>query len=868
MYLQGGGDGGFDGFPGGGFGSPGGGYPPALVGGIGIGGGAYPGGGGGGSLFSGGPFGVGGAGFGGGGPCFGAGGFPGGSLGGFPGSRGAPQGSPYPGGPGGIGAAGGMVGYNMGQLSGMGPMHGGSHAAMFGGGGLDPQGSAGPSSQAGAGGYFNPAAQRAPASFGQFGGQGSDYSYGGFKGQDTSYMFEDSRGGSMPFMGGGGGGGKGSQPASRSSGREGSMPGGCYGGGGGFAGADFVGCGRKGGKGSSDRKGGGGAKCGGGKMGSMEGMGGKGKGFPSLDGMPPMPACGKGGFDAFSKGGGGGGKGGPSFGKGGGGGGGGSMMSQTHSNLFVANLSEDIAEQTICDQFKAYGMVVACRIFTRNGRTCALVKMNSIQEAERAAAGFTTTPSGDSRSNWLVKFADADVGSAGKGNRDAFLSGGKCGGGKMGGGAFFGKGGDGLAGLAFSYGMEKGGPVRRPPREQKDAQPSENLYVKGLPPRVNESQLQSTFSKVGNVVELKILRYGDSLECAALVRMGSLEEAAAAVEQLSGTTPEGSVPPLSICFHGKNPTAMGDNLYVKGLPLSTTTEQLQALFGRAGTVRRCRVLQSAGTYATLDSAALVQMASGPEAQEAIDLLNGHVPDMAGPLMVIRYAEPKAAVEIKTVPSDNLYVKGLPLGTPDFLLRAVFVQFGTVVRLKVLEPRGNEANDCAALVQMAGVEEAKMAVQELHGRVLAAPPPPMRVRYAGKDQEPSANLYIAALPTTIMEQQIRQTFSQYGNVVRARLLCDHHKPETHALVQMGSKEEAAMCVERLHNQPPMSMGPTLIVRFATDRPKKKDGSPEHDDEKKSERSDAVPPQALRIEAVSAAAPDAPELEPEDLNAVSA
>lgn len=227
--------------------------------------------------------------------------------------------------------------------------------------------------------------------------------------------------------------------------------------------------------------------------------------------------------------------------------------------------------------------------------------------------------------------------------------------------------------------------------------------------------------------------------------------------------------------------------------------------------------------ATLDSAALVQMSSVEEAALAIQMLDGRVPEGVGPQMVIRYAEPKLVGSAPTgsstsgqTPSDNLYVKGLPLGTPDFLLRAVFAQFGSVVRLKVLEPRGGEALDCAALVQMANVEESKAAVKALHGRVLAAPLPPMRVRFAGKDQQPGSNLYVAGLPTTIHEQQLRATFAQSGTVVRLRLLVQNGRPETHALVQMASFEEAEAAIRMLHGTPPESLGPTLVVRYATNR----------------------------------------------------
>merc|ERR1719460_751274 len=157
----------------------------------------------------------------------------------------------------------------------------------------------------------------------------------------------------------------------------------------------------------------------------------------------------------------------------------------------------------------------------------------------------------------------------------------------------------------------------------------------------------------------------------------------------------------------------------------------------------------------------------------------------------------------------------------FLLRAVFAQFGTVVRLKVLEPRGGDVLDCAALVQMSSVEVSKAAVAALHGRVLAAPLPPMRVRFAGKDQQPGSNLYVAGLPITIHEQQLRATFAQCGTVVRLRLLVQNGRPETHALVQMASVEEAEAAIRSLHGSPPESLGPTLVVRYATNRSRDRD-----------------------------------------------
>jgi len=211
------------------------------------------------------------------------------------------------------------------------------------------------------------------------------------------------------------------------------------------------------------------------------------------------------------------------------------------------------------------------------------------------------------------------------------------------------------------------------------------------------------------------------------------------------------------------------------------------------------------------------MTTVEEAGRVIAHLNGVAPPELKAQMTIRFAEVKAEVSrSEQMPTDNLYVKGLPVGCPEFLLRAVFSQYGNVVRLKVLDPRGSEATDCAALVQLADVSEAKAAVEALHGRVLAAPMPPMRVRFAGKDPQPGSNLYVAGLPMTVHEQQLRQTFGQCGHVVRLRLLVQPGRPETHALVQMSDIEEACRAIDLLNGSPPESLGPTLIVRYANNR----------------------------------------------------
>mmetsp|Transcript_34433 Transcript_34433/g.79981 ORF Transcript_34433/g.79981 Transcript_34433/m.79981 type:complete len:216 (+) Transcript_34433:760-1407(+) len=211
------------------------------------------------------------------------------------------------------------------------------------------------------------------------------------------------------------------------------------------------------------------------------------------------------------------------------------------------------------------------------------------------------------------------------------------------------------------------------------------------------------------------------------------------------------------------------------------------------------------------------METTAEAQNAIGGLNGHASSSLGMPMTVCFAEVKPNAERpEPKPNNNLYVKGWPVGFPDFLLQSEFQQFGNVVRLRLLDNPDPEQPTCAALVQMSRVEEAVVAMRALHGRTITPRLPPMHVRYAGKEQSATDNLYITSLPRTITETEIRKTFQKYGDIVRLRLLVQQGTPETHALVQLASPQLAAAAIKGLDGTAPVFEGPRLNVTYAARR----------------------------------------------------
>ena len=84
---------------------------------------------------------------------------------------------------------------------------------------------------------------------------------------------------------------------------------------------------------------------------------------------------------------------------------------------------------------------------------------------------------------------------------------------------------------------------------------SDNIYVKGLPPHWTEHELRAYFKMFGAIIEFRLFHASGTTTAGALIRFGSMEQAAGAVLTANGRVPAGGVVPLVIRFadsHGKS----------------------------------------------------------------------------------------------------------------------------------------------------------------------------------------------------------------------------------------------------------------------------------------------------------------------------
>ncbi len=81
---------------------------------------------------------------------------------------------------------------------------------------------------------------------------------------------------------------------------------------------------------------------------------------------------------------------------------------------------------------------------------------------------------------------------------------------------------------------------------------------------------------------------------------------------------------------------MGNKIYVGNLPFSATSEQLNEMFSKFGTVDSAKIVMDRDTGRS-KGFGFVEMSSGDEAAAAIEKLNGS--DMGGRSLVVNEARP-------------------------------------------------------------------------------------------------------------------------------------------------------------------------------------------------------------------------------------
>lgn len=171
---------------------------------------------------------------------------------------------------------------------------------------------------------------------------------------------------------------------------------------------------------------------------------------------------------------------------------------------------------------------------------------------------------------------------------------------------------------------------------------STNIYISKLPVSVDETMLSRLFSEYGQIECCRVQRssQNSSGRTFGFVKFRTCHEAQRAIDGMNGARVNDS--PIDVKFADQDPAdkvtggTPSDNLYVRNLPNTWTQEEIIALFRQFGSVVSCRLLHVG--EGIRGAGALVRMNSIQESRQAMEGLNGRIPQGGSEMLIVRYAD--------------------------------------------------------------------------------------------------------------------------------------------------------------------------------------------------------------------------------------
>ena len=378
--------------------------------------------------------------------------------------------------------------------------------------------------------------------------------------------------------------------------------------------------------------------------------------------------------------------------------------------------------------------------------------------------------------------------------------------------------------------------------------PKENqfasLYVGDLSPEVTEAVLYEVFNAVGPVASIRVCR--DSVTRRSLgyayVNFHQAADADRAIEALNYSDIKGH--PCRIMWCHRDPAARRNpaaNIYIKNLDKSIDNRTLYDTFSVFGNILSCKL--STDAEGKSRGFAFVHFESEEAATAAIEKCNGM--QLGDKTIFVGPFAKQTERPATEKPFTNVYVKHLPEEWDDERVRAEFAAFGDVTSVLVkTDSKGRRF----AFVNFKDFDEAKAAVQELHGKDLRSDEQKAAelteeeratleeekdegvytyqlyvVRAQSKEERAqelktkftptatpavptpavsaapqNANLYIKNLSETVDDEELQRMFEPFGAITSAKIMRDEKGvSRCFGFVCFASADEATRAVTEMH-----------------------------------------------------------------------
>jgi len=174
------------------------------------------------------------------------------------------------------------------------------------------------------------------------------------------------------------------------------------------------------------------------------------------------------------------------------------------------------------------------------------------------------------------------------------------------------------------------------------------------------------------------------------------------------------------------------------------------------------------------------------------------------------------------PKANVYITNLPETITEDALRAIFLSYGNIVRMRIASnPLTGQKAGGYAFVQFEFPESAQKAISATNG--LEIDKRKLKVSLAktkgsvDDSKEPKTNIYIAGLPLSYSKIELDTIFSAYGTITGSRvMMTPTGDSKGVGFVRYATPESAQKAIEAVNGTVPAGFKDPLNVSFAKER----------------------------------------------------
>jgi ELAV like protein 2/3/4 len=170
------------------------------------------------------------------------------------------------------------------------------------------------------------------------------------------------------------------------------------------------------------------------------------------------------------------------------------------------------------------------------------------------------------------------------------------------------------------------------------------------------------------------------------------------------------------------------NLFIGNLTPDVLTDQLKEMFEPFGDIESCRVMVDSATQ-TSRGFGFVKFRTPDQASYAIHCMNNSS-SKEGSKLLVKFAN---ATEDEQIPTNNVYVKGLPTTVGSEAIKSLFSPYGMVTESKILTDSTTQQSRGQALIRFADVEAAARAISALNNYKYPGTSKGILVKFADTDQ---------------------------------------------------------------------------------------------------------------------------------------